>query len=200
MKRSGITAVLVVCFVAPSLMAQSRPVSGGSDHIEVGAFVDYFNLSHPSPHINFVGLGGRAAFNVRNNVQIEAEMAYDFKRNFTSTFTNGVSTQLVSTQLRTLHALFGPKFETSGGRARLFVTFKAGLVNFSVSNQNANAGFQSALSDVTSGNTSAAIYPGLGVEGFVGPIGLRLEAGDEIYFKNGSHNNVRVTFGPTIRF
>jgi hypothetical protein len=53
---------------------------------------------------------------------------------------------------------------------------------------------------VTTGNTSAAIYPGLGVEGFAGPIGLRLEAGDEIYFKNGTHNNVRVTFGPTIRF
>ena len=107
MKCSGITAVLAVCFLTPSLTAQSRATSGGSDHIEVGAFVDYFNLSHPSPHINFVGLGGRAAFNVGNNVQIEAEMAYDFKRDFTSTFSNGVTTQLVSTNLRTLHALFG---------------------------------------------------------------------------------------------
>jgi hypothetical protein len=77
-------------------------------------------------------------------------MAYDFKRDFTSTFTNGVTTPLVTTSLRTLHALFGPKFETSGG---------------------------SALSDVTTGNTAAAVYPGLGVEGFGGPIGLRLEAG-----------------------
>lgn len=199
MKRSGITVMVAVLLFVPSLMAQSRPVSGG-DHLELGAFVDYFNLSRTSPHINFVGLGGRAAFNVRNNVQIEAEMAYDFKRNFTSTFSNGVTTQLVNTDLRTLHALFGPKLETSGGHARLFATFKTGLVNFSVSNQNAGAGFRSALSDVTTGNTSAAIYPGLGVEGFFGPIGLRLEAGDEIYFKNGTHNNVRVTFGPTIRF
>ena len=180
-------------------MAQSRAIYGGSDHIEVGAFVDYFNLSHPSPHINFVGLGGRAAFNVRNNVQIEAEMAYDFERDFTSTFTNGVSTQLVSSRLHTFHALFGPKFETSGGHARLFGTFKAGLVNFCVSNQNAHAGFQSALSDVTTGNTSAAIYPGLGGEGFWDPSDCA-GGGDEIYFKNGTHNNVRVTFGPTIRF
>jgi len=95
---------------------------------------------------------------VRDNVQIEAEMAYDFKRNFTTTFSNGVSTELVSTRLRTLHALFGPKFETSGGRARLFATFKAGLLNFSTSDQNATSGFQSALSDVTTGNTAAAIY------------------------------------------
>src|SRR6266436_5822618 len=123
-----------------------------------------------------------------------------FKRNFTTTFSNGVSTELVSTRLRTLHALFGPKFETSGGRARLFATFKAGLLNFSTSDQNATSGFQSALSDVTTGNTAAAIYPGLGAEGFLGPIGLRADVGDEIYFKNGTHNNLRVTFGPTFRF
>jgi len=199
MKRCAITGLLMICMAVPSLMAQSRAATG-SDHVEVGIFADYFNLSRTSPHINFVGLGGRGAFNVRDNVQIEAEMAYDFKRNFTTTFSNGVSTELVSTRLRTLHALFGPKFETSGGRARLFATFKAGLLNFSTSDQNATSGFQSALSDVTTGNTAAAIYPGLGLEGFAGPFGLRLDAGDEIYFKNGTHNNLRITFGPTIRF
>src|SRR5882762_5029361 len=199
MKRCAITGLLMICMAVPSLMAQSRAATG-SDHVEVGIFADYFNLSRTSPHINFVGLGGRGAFNVRDNVQIEAEMAYDFKRNFTTTFSNGVSTELVSTDLRTLHALFGPKFETSGGPVRFFGTFKAGLVNFSVSNQNASAGFQSALSDVTTGNTSAAILPAVGLEGFIGPIGLRADAGDEIYFKNGTHHNLRVTFGPTIRF
>jgi hypothetical protein len=44
------------------------------------------------------------------------------------------------------------------------------------------------------------MYPGAGVEGFWGPIGLRLEAGDEIYFDNGTRNNLKVTFGPTFRF
>jgi hypothetical protein len=81
---------------------------------------------------------------------------------------------------------------------RLFGTFKAGLINFSVSNQNATSGFTSANDDVTTGNTAAAIYPGLGVEGFLGPIGLRADVSDEIYFKNGTHNNLRVTFGPMI--
>lgn len=196
MKRSLMMALLLLmgCFAATAALAQDN------DHIEVGVFADYFNLSHPTPHINFVGVGGRAAFNVRSNVQIEAEMAYDFKRNFTTITSNGGSTNFVTTSLRPLHALFGPKFETSGGGVRFFGTFKAGLINFSTSNQNASGGFQSGLSDITTGNTSAAIYPGVGVEGFVGWFGLRADAGDEIYFKNGTHNNIRVTFGPTIRF
>jgi hypothetical protein len=62
------------------------------------------------------------------------------------------------------------------------------------------SGFKSAIEDVTTGNTAAAIYPGVGLEGFLGPIGLRADVGDEIYFKNGTHNNLRVTFDPTIRF
>jgi hypothetical protein len=33
-----------------------------------------------------------------------------------------------------------------------------------------------------------------------GAIGLRADVGDEIYFNNGTHNNLRVTFGPTFRF
>ena len=195
MQRSFILALLALLLAAPSLMAQSS-----YNHVEVGIFADYFNLSRTDPHINFVGLGGRAGFNVRSNVQIEAEMAYDFKRNFTTTFSDGVTSKLVDTRLRTLHALFGPKFATSGGPVRFFGTFKAGLINFSVSDQNAGAGFRSAIGDVTTGNTAAAIYPGVGLEGFLGPIGLRADVGDEIYFKNGTHNNLRVTFGPTIRF
>ena len=163
-------------------------------------FADYLNRSRTSPHINFVGVGGRTAFNVRGNVQMEAVMAYDFKRKFTTTFSDGVTTQFVSTDLRTLHALFGPKIEPSGGPVRFFGTFKVGLINFSTSNQNVTAGFNSAINDVTTGNTSASILPGVGLEGFIGPIGLRADVGDEIYFKNGTHNNTRVTFGPTFRF
>ena len=135
------------------------------------------------------------------NVQLEAEIAYDFKRNFTSTFSNGVNTQLVNTRLRPLTALFGPKFQAgTSGPFRAFVTGKLGFVNFSTSNQNASAGFTSALGGVTSGNTQFAVYPGAGVEGFWGPFGLRLDVGDVIYFDGGAQNNLRVTFGPQIRF
>lgn len=196
MKRSLVMCLfmLAVCCAGTSLLAQS------DDHIEVGVFADYFNLSHTSPNINYVGVGGRAAFNVRSNIQIEAEMAYDFRRNFTTTTSNGITTNFVTIGLRPLHAIFGPKFETSGGPVRLFGTFKAGLINFSATTRQGTAGFQNSLNDVTTGNTSAAIYPGVGLEGFWGPFGLRLDAGDEIYFNNGTHNNLRVTFGPAIRF
>jgi Outer membrane protein beta-barrel domain len=191
--RFAVLAMLLLAVCSPALMAQS-------DHVEVGAFVDYFNLSRTSPHINYVGLGGRVGFNVNPNVQIEAEMAYDFDRNFTSLFSDGVDTEFVRSRTRTLHGLFGPKFQTSRGPFRAFATFKAGFINFSTTNQNVPDGFVGALGGVTDGNTRAAIYPGVGVEGFWGPFGLRLDGGDEIYFDHGARNNVRVTFGPVFRF
>ena len=194
MKRITLLAVMAFLFAVPSgLMAQDY------NHVEFGGFVDYLNLSATSPHINFVGLGGRVAFNVHPHVQLEAEMAYDFKRDYTSTFSNGVTTQLVTSRLRPLTALVGPKFQSSGP-VRFFVTTKVGFINFSDSDQNASSGFVGALGGVTAGDTKFAFYPGAGVEGFWGPIGLRLEAGDNMYFDGGARNNFRVTFGPQFRF
>ncbi|HMH07485.1 MAG TPA: hypothetical protein VK579_12470 [Terriglobales bacterium] len=188
--------IMLSCSVAlpPVLMAQSY------DHGEVGAFADYLNLSRTDPHINFVGVGGRAAFNVHPNVQLEAEMSYDFKRGYVSTFSDGVTTQLVNTRVRPLSGLFGPKFQTGSGPFRAYATGKVGFVNFSVSDQNAAAGFVGALGAVNNGDTQFALYPGAGVEGFWGPIGMRLELGDEIYFDKGARNNLKVTVGPVIRF
>ncbi len=195
MKRIAILLALICGLALPSaVMAQS------SDHVEVGVFADYLNLSTTDPHINFVGVGGRAAFNVHPNVQLEGEMSYDFARNFTSVFSNGATSQFVRISLRPLTGLFGPKFQTSSGPFRAYATGKVGFVNFSVSNDNVPAGFVGALGGVQTGDTHFAMYPGGGVEGFWGPFGLRLEAGDEIYFDNGTHNNLKVTFGPAFRF
>jgi hypothetical protein len=83
---------------------------------------------------------------------------------------------------------------------RFFATFKTGFVNFGTSDQTALAGFKGALGKVTRGGTSVALYPGAGVEGFLGPVGLRLDVGDEMYFDNGTHHNLRVSFGPHLRF
>ena len=179
---------------APMLMAQEH-----SDHVEIGAFADYFRFSDSSPVRNFVGVGGRAAVGIRPSVQLEAEMAYDFKRNFTSTFSNGVSTQFVNTKFRTLHGLFGPKFQTGSGPFRVFVTGKVGFDNFSIDNQNAPTDFVNTVG-LTNGTTAFAVYPGGGFEAFAGPIGIRAEVGDDVYFKNGAHNNLRVTIGPQLRF
>ncbi len=196
MKRFVLSFVVLAFFVGPQwLLSQAS-----ENHVEIGAFADYFRLDLTSPDINFVGVGGRVGFNVKSYMQLEAEMAYDFDRNYTSTYNNGISSDLVSSRSHVLHALFGPKLQTGSGPVRFFATAKAGLISFSTSNQNAPDGFQNSLGAVGNGNAKFAVYPAVGLEGFAGPIGLRLEAGDDIYFDNGARNNLRVTFGPVFRF
>ncbi len=190
----GLIMAATFLVAAPVVMAQEH-----SDHIEVGAFAEYLRFDQTTPTSNFVGLGGRAAVNLNSNVQLEAEMGYDFKRNFTNTFSDGVTTQFVNSNFRTLHGYFGPKFQTGSGPFRFFLTGKVGFENFTVNNQNPPAGFQSAIG-LDNGMTAFAVYPGAGIEAFAGPIGLRLEAGDDIYFDHGAHNNLRVSFGPQFRF
>lgn len=196
MKRFLGILVTSLFFAAPMLVAQE---SGQMDHVEVGAFVNYFRLADPGPTRNFLGIGGRAAFGIRPSIQLEAEMGYDFKRDYTSTFSNGVTTTAVTARLRTLHGFFGPKFQTGSGPFRAFVSGKVGFDNFSVTNANAPAGFTNAVG-LGVGATYFALYPSAGIEAFAGPIGLRLEAGDDIFFNGGAHNNLRVTVGPQFRF
>jgi hypothetical protein len=176
------------------------PVAHAQNHAEVGAFAEYFKLGETGS--NFVGLGGRAAFNVVKNVQMEAEMSYDFNQVFTEGFTDTTG-GLVTTQssnIRVLHGLFGPKIQTSGP-VRVFVTLKGGFANFRF--DPAPPGFStftSSVNNLRTNNVDATLYPGGGVEAFLGPIGLRLEVGDEVIFVNGAHHNWRVSFGPQFRF
>lgn len=187
--------VVSLFFAVPFLAAQERDM----DHVEVGAFADYFRFADPGPNTaNFFGIGGRGAFGITSNVQVEAEMAYDFQRNYTSTFNNGVSTTNVTSRFRTLHGFFGPKFQTGSGPVRFFVTGKVGFENFSFTNQGAPTGFVSAVN--LGSSTYFAVYPGGGLEAFAGPIGVRAEVGDDIFINNGAHNNLRVSFGPQFRF
>jgi len=190
----GVVAAALFFATAPVAMAQEH-----SDHIEVGAFAEYFKFDQTAPVSNFAGVGARAAFNVHRDVQIEAEMGYDFKRSFTNVYTDDINTELVNSNFRTLHGYFGPKFQTGSEAFRVFVTGKVGFENFTVNNQNPPAGFRSAIG-LDTGKTDFAVYPGGGIEAFAGPIGLRLEVGDDIYIDHGAHNNLRVTFGPQFRF
>jgi hypothetical protein len=187
MKRLIAMLVGSLFFAVPMVVAQE---SGHTDHVEVGIFAEYFRFSDPGPTSNYIGLGGRAAFNLNSSAQIEAEMGYDFERNYTTTFSNGVTTANVQSRLRGLHGLFGPKFQTGSGPVRLFVTGKVGFENFTVTN----------AVGLGSGSTYFALYPGGGIEAFAGPIGVRAEVGDNIFFNNGMHNNLRVSFGPQFRF
>jgi hypothetical protein len=194
MKRFIQLGIIIALCAAPAVWAQDI----SEDHAEVGVFADYFRLSATTPEENFLGLGGRAAVNVQPWIQIEGEMAYDFQRNYTSTYSNTITSTTVTSHLRTLHGFFGPKFQTGSGPVRFFVTGKVGFDNFSVTNATPPAGFTKAVA-LTSG-TQFAVYPGGGIEAFAGPIGIRAEVGDDIYFLNGAHNNLRASLGPQFRF
>jgi hypothetical protein len=189
---------VVLILTLGSLFAVA-PIVSAQDRAEVGVFVDYFRLSDASPAGNFVGFGGRAAFNIRPTVQVEAEMAYDFVPKLSAAFTDGSSTETVNVQFKTLHGFFGPKFQTGSGPFRFFVTGKVGFDNFTLNNSDFGTGLTSTIG-LTAGTTAFAVYPGAGVEMFAGRLGVRAEVGDDIYFLDGAHHNLRVTLGPQFRF
>jgi hypothetical protein len=60
--------------------------------------------------------------------------------------------------------------------------------------------FTSSVAGLRTDSVVGVFYPGGGIEAYLGPIGLRVDVGDETYFQSGAHHNLRVTFGPQIRF
>ena len=177
------------------------PLACAQDHLQVGAYADYFRLSQTNS--NMAGLGGRAAIRVFPHVMMEGEMSYDFQQAFTEGFTStsGGTVTFQNSNVKVLHGLFGPKIVAGHGGIRPFVTLKGGFVNFRLDPRPASfAGFVSSIDNLRRNNVSGALYPGAGLEGHIGPVGLRLEAGDEIYFAGSTHHNARLAFGPFIRF
>ena len=192
MRRIALLAVLAALMALPgTVFAQNE------NHVELGGFAQYYRFDPGnSGQINFVGLGGRAGFYVNPWASIEGELSYDFERNQTNFFNNGATTTFATTRTRPLHGLFGPKFNFGTGNTNLFATGKVGFVNFGTSDQT----LAQAFGNVDAGNTRFAVYPGVGVEGFWGHIGLRAEVGDEIYFSGGARNNLKISLGPHFRF
>lgn len=192
MKRVAWLIVFGVA-LAPAALAQ--------DHGQVGIYGDYVRLSQTST--NMAGLGGRFAVNANRVLALEAEMSYDFEQAFTEGFTNTAtgSVTLQRTNLRLLQGLFGPKLQTPRGPLRAFLTVKGGFINFRLDPRPGTfATFASSVENLRSNDVSGVLYPGGGFEAHLGPLGLRLDVGDEIYFNNGAHHNLRVSFGPMIRF
>jgi hypothetical protein len=183
--------LLAVLGVVPAARAQGAG--------EVGVFAHYFDWRQADTQL--VGIGGRLSLNTSPSVQIEGEVGYDFTRTFTERYSDGTTAyNFERTNARMLDGLVGPNFQTTG-RIRLFVTIKGGFTHFDFSNTAASIpGFKSELENLRSSNINPAIYPGGGIEGYFGALGLRVDVGDEIYFANGSHHNFRVTAGPVIRF
>jgi|KBSSwiStaDraftv2_1062776.scaffolds.fasta_scaffold05422_5 hypothetical protein len=193
----------------PPQYVQNSPHHGfDNNHGSIGVYGDLFRVKPAGGNsVNFVGLGARVGFNVHPNIALEGEMSYDFAKNYTALNTGDnsgtLSSTTVSSRTRPLTALFGPKFQFgTSGPFRAFVTGKVGFTEFSHSSTTTVSGdtFSNAFDQFGGGTTHFAAYPGGGIEGFFGPLGLRLEAGDQMYFNNGTYNNLRVTFGPEIRF
>lgn len=194
MKKVVILLALALGFALPAAMAQDE-----LDHADIGVFADAYH--QPDTSTWFAGLGARAGFNVHPNVQLEAEMNYDFSQVFTE---HCVGTCLpVATNRTGLHditGLFGFKVQKSGN-FRPFVTLKGGFIHYTVSAAPATwSSFTSEVSGIRSQNMNGAVYPGAGFEAFKGPLGIRLEVGDVLWFNNGAHNNIRFTGGPQFRF
>jgi len=190
-KLLGMAMALLV-FV-PVSFAQSVSSSSTYNHAEVGAFVNYTRLQNAN-NTNFFGAGGRLGFNANPHVQIEAEGAYDFQRYVNATSSGSFTS--VRSGLRMTHFLFGPKFQFgSSGPVRVFATVKGGLLNFSTDTK-----FVGQVNNIPFGDTNGVFYPAGGIEFYAGWLGMRFEAGDEMYMDRGVNHNLRVTVGPTIRF
>lgn len=176
------------------MSAQSR--------VEAGIFVDYLGISQTNTN-NF-GLGGRFGYRIHRNVMLEGELAYDYGINFDEAYRNIVNGNIAAierTSVGVTHGLFGPMLQPAKGAFRPFVTLKAGFTDFRLSpGLLPESNIVSTILGIRASNLNAAIYPGGGVEASLGPVGARIELGDEIYFNNGGHNNLRITFGPILRF
>jgi len=177
------------------------PLASAQDHLQAGAYGDYFRISQTKT--NMAGLGARIGVKAFSHVMLEGEMSYDFQQTFTEGFTNtsGGIIGFQNSNLKVLHGLFGPKIVAGHGAIRPFLMVKGGFINFRLDPRQATfAGFVSSVDNLRSNNVSGTLYPGAGVEGHLGPIGLRLEAGDEIYFAGNAHHNPRIAFGPFFLF
>jgi hypothetical protein len=191
---------LIILLLATSVLFSSPLLA--QKRVEVGVFIDYVGISQTNTN-NF-GLGARFGYRVHRAVWMEGELAYDYGINFDEAYrniANGNHSAIEHTSIGITHGLFGPKLQPAGGGFRPFVTLKAGFIDFRLSpSPLPYSDVASSVLGLRTSNLNAALYPAAGVEAALGPLGLRLEAGDEIYFNAGAHHNLRITFGPILRF
>jgi hypothetical protein len=179
------------------------PLASAQDgeHVQLGVFADYLRLSQTDN--NFGGVGARVSFQAFKEIKLEGEMSYDFSQTFTEGFTDtGTGTvTFARTNLRILHGEFGPRVNIGHHAIQPFVTIKGGFVDFRIDGAPVTLGtFFSSVDGLRASSVNRVLYPGGGLQAHLGPIGLRLDVGDEIYFNHGTRSNLRVAFGPVFRF
>jgi len=196
MKRFAILSAVVVCL---AMIAPTASAEDDKNHGDFGVYFDYTRLQFAKQ--NFFGVGARLGFNIHPHIVMEAEGAYDFEQNTTANITDlSGNTTTVRSNLRLIHGLFGPKIQTTGP-VRVFAVLKGGFLNFRGGNPAVTIGnVSNQVGNVLNGDTNGVFYPGGGVEFNAGFFGIRLEAGDEIFFDNGANHNFKFMGGPQIRF
>ena len=184
----------MVCAGSLQAFAQSR--------VEAGVLLDYLSVSQTNT--DNVGLGARLGYRIHRGVMMEGELTYDYGVNFNEVYvdiSNGNVSAIERTSIGVTDGLFGLMVEPPRRHLRPFATLKAGFADFRLSpSLLPYSGLASSVFGIRTSNLNAALYPGGGAEASLGPVGLRLEFGDLIYFNNGAHNNLRITFGPILRF
>jgi hypothetical protein len=194
--------VKVVFTVAALLLCENWSLAHAQKRVEAGLLLDYLGVSQTQTN-NF-GVGGRLGYRVHHNVMVEGELAYDYGVNFQDVYSNianGNVTAIEQTSIGVTQGLFGPKLQPAHGHFRPFVTLKGGFIDFRLSpSLIPNSSVVSTVLGIRTSNLNAALYPAGGAEATLGPLGLRLELGDLIYFNDGEHNNLRIVFGPILRF
>jgi hypothetical protein len=192
--RNVIFFLLLSLLLAGTVFAQSR--------MEAGIFLDSLSISETGTS-NF-GLGARFGYRVHSHLTLEGELAYDYGLNFHEVYVdvaNGNIAAIESTSIGVTHGLIGPMVQPAHGHFRPFATLKIGFMDFRLSGSLLPySGIVSSVLGLRTSNVNFALYPAGGIEGSLGPLGLRLEAGDEMYLNSGAHHNLRITFGPLIRF
>ena len=194
--------VRVVIAVAALLLCVNLSLAHAQKRVEAGVLLDYLGVSQTQTN-NF-GVGGRLGYRVHHSVMVEGELAYDYGVNFHEVYSNIAEGNVIAveqTSIGVTQALFGPKLQPAHGHLRPFVTLKGGFVDFRLSpSLLPYSSVVSAVLGIRTSSLNAALYPAGGAEATLGPLGLRLELGDLIYFNGGGHNNLRITFGPILRF
>lgn len=194
MRKLAPIFALLLCVNSPPAFAQSR--------VEAGVLLDYLSVSQTKT--DNVGIGGRVGYRIHRGVMMEGELAYDYGVNFNDVYrdiANGDVTAIERTSIGVTDGLFGPKIQPPRGHLRPFATLKGGFIDFRLSpSLIPYSGVVSTALGIRTSNLNAVLYPGGGAEATLGPLGLRLEFGDLIYFNSGPHNNLRITFGPILRF
>ena len=185
---------LVLCASPPPLYAQGR--------FQAAVLLDYFGVSQTNT--SNVGIGGRFGYRIHPRVLLEGEFTYSYGVNFDEVYrdiANGDVKAIARTSIGVSDGLFGPMLQPARGHLRPFVTLKGGFVDFRLTpSLLPYSGVVSAILGLRTSSVSPSLYPAGGAEATLGPIGLRLECGDAMYFNNGTHNNLLITFGPTLRF